>query len=178
MISCMCFKRKAYNLYSILTIFKPPESFDLYIVLRANGSDLEFHIKLKIRRWNLPHSDLISPFYSKCLKVLNIFKNKCNNIVLGQYSTNIINNLMLNSDNHVIKIVERYFNIDYSLKVHSKNKCLKVSTSLQYTHLYDLEMLYLNIKKLTGRISWIILYITSLENLSINLSNTFLNTKE
>ena len=49
MISCMCFKRKAYNLYSILTIFKPPESFDLYIVLRANGSDLEFHIKLKIR---------------------------------------------------------------------------------------------------------------------------------
>ena len=23
------------------------------------------------------------------------------------------------------------------LKVHSKNKCLKVSTSLQYTHLYD-----------------------------------------
>jgi hypothetical protein len=29
----MCFKRKAYNLYSVLTIFKPPESFDLYIVL-------------------------------------------------------------------------------------------------------------------------------------------------
>jgi hypothetical protein len=62
----------------------------------------------------VPHSDLISPFYSKCLKALNIFKNKCNNIVLGQYSTNIIYNLMLNSDNHVIKIVERYFNIDYS----------------------------------------------------------------
>ena len=39
------------------------------------------------------------------------------------------------------------------LKVHSKNKCLKVSTSLQYTHLYDLEILYLNIKMLTGRIS-------------------------
>ena len=64
------------------------------------------------------------------------------------------------------------------LKVHSKNKCLKVSTSLQYTHLYVLEIIYLNIKILTGRISWIILYITSLENLSIKLSKTFLNTKE
>jgi hypothetical protein len=30
--------------------FSRDESFDLYIVLRANGSDLEFHIKLKIRR--------------------------------------------------------------------------------------------------------------------------------
>ena len=36
------------------------------------------------------------------------------------------------------------------LKVHSKNKYLKVSTSLQYTHLYVLEILYLNIKILTG----------------------------
>jgi hypothetical protein len=39
------------------------------------------------------------------------------------------------------------------LKVYSKNKCFKVSTSLQYTHLYVLEILYLNIKILTGRIS-------------------------
>ena len=64
------------------------------------------------------------------------------------------------------------------LKVHSKNKCFNVSTSLQYIYLYVLEILYLNIKILTGRMSWIILYITSLENLSINLSKTFLNTKE
>jgi hypothetical protein len=49
------------------------------------------------------------------------------------------------------------FLINYNsceLKVYSKNKCLKVSTSLQYTHLYVLEILYLNIKILTGRISW------------------------
>jgi hypothetical protein len=39
------------------------------------------------------------------------------------------------------------------LKVHSKNKCFNVSTSLQYTYLYVLEILYLNIKILTGRIS-------------------------
>ena len=48
------------------------------------------------------------------------------------------------------------FLINYNsceLKVHSKNKCLKVSTSFQYTHLYVLEILYLNIKILTGRIS-------------------------
>ena len=44
-------------------------------------------------------------------------------------------------------------NNSWELKVHSKNKCLKVSTSLQYTHLYDLEILYLNIKMLTSRIS-------------------------
>jgi hypothetical protein len=101
---------------------------------------------------SVPHSDLISPFYSKCLKALNIFKNKCNNIVLGQYSTNIIYNLMLNSDNHVInkqiipldkaKIQFLINTKRFELKVHSKNKCLKVSISLQCTHLYDLEMLY------------------------------------
>jgi hypothetical protein len=67
MISCMCFKRKAYNLYSILTIFKPP---------------------------------------NKCLKVLDIFKDKCNDIVLGQYNTKTLYNLLLNSDKHVIKIIE------------------------------------------------------------------------
>jgi hypothetical protein len=32
------------------------------------------------------------------------------------------------------------------LKVHSKNKCLKVSASLQTTHLCVLEILYINIK--------------------------------
>ena len=39
------------------------------------------------------------------------------------------------------------------LKVHPKNKCLKGSTSLQKTHVYVLEILYLSIKILTGRIS-------------------------
>ena len=36
---------------------------------------------------SVPHSDLVSPFYNKCLKVLNIFKDKCNDVVLGQYNT-------------------------------------------------------------------------------------------
>jgi hypothetical protein len=69
-------------------------------------------------------------------------------------------------------------NTSCELKVHSKNKYLKVSTSLQKTHLYVLEILYLNIKILTGRISWIILCITSLEKLSINLSEIVLNKIE
>jgi hypothetical protein len=55
-----------------------------------------------------------SPFFGKYLKVLNIFKNKCNDIVLGQYNTKTLYNLLLNSDKHVIKIVERNVNIDYS----------------------------------------------------------------
>jgi hypothetical protein len=28
---------------------------------------------------------IVSPFYNKCLKVLNIFIDKCNDVVLGQY---------------------------------------------------------------------------------------------
>ena len=35
---------------------------------------------------SVPHSDLGSPLCNKCLKVLNIFKDKCNDIVLGQYN--------------------------------------------------------------------------------------------
>ena len=33
---------------------------------------------------SVPHSDLVSPFLNKCLKVLNISNDKCNDIVLGQ----------------------------------------------------------------------------------------------
>ena len=70
---------------------------------------------------SVPHSDLASPCYGKCLKVLNIFKNKCNDIVLGQYNTKTLYNLLLNSDKHVIKIVERNVNIDYSFCI---QKCV------------------------------------------------------
>ena len=55
---------------------------------------------------SVPHSDLVSPFHNKCLKVLNILKDKCNDIVLGQYNTKTLYNLLLDSDERVIKIVE------------------------------------------------------------------------
>ena len=38
------------------------------------------------------------------------------------------------------------------LKVHPKNKCLNVSTSLQKAHVYVLGILYLSIKILIARI--------------------------
>ena len=64
---------------------------------------------------SVPHSDLASPFYYKCLKVLNIFKDKCNDIVSGQYNTKTLYNLVLDNDEHVIKIVERNVNIDSNM---------------------------------------------------------------
>ena len=73
--------------------------------------DLNFSLALL----SVPHSDLVSPLCNKCLKVLNIFKGKCNDIVLGQYNTKTLYNLLLDSDEHVIKIVERNVNIDYSV---------------------------------------------------------------
>jgi hypothetical protein len=73
--------------------------------------DLNFSLALL----SVPHSDLVSPLCNKCLKVLNIFKDKCNDIVLGQYNTKTLYNLLLDSDEHVIKIVERNVNIDYSV---------------------------------------------------------------
>ena len=57
----------------------------------------------------------MSPFHKKCLKVLNIFKDKCSDSVLGQDSTKSLYNLLLDSDDHVIKIVERNVDIDYSV---------------------------------------------------------------
>jgi len=44
------------------------------------------------------HSDFVSPFYKKCLKVLNIFQDKCSDSVLGQHSTKSLHNLLLESD--------------------------------------------------------------------------------
>jgi hypothetical protein len=60
-----------------------------------------------------------------------------------------------------------------------KPSALKFSLHYRkHIYKYVLEILYLNIKILTGIISWIVLCITSLENLSITLSETFLNTTE
>jgi hypothetical protein len=74
-----------------------------------------------------------------------MFKEECSNCVLGQNISKSLYNLLLDSDDHVIKIhvVER--------------NCV-------------LEILYINIKIWTGIVSWIILYITSPENMFINLS--------
>ena len=63
---------------------------------------------------SVPHSDLVSPFYNKCLKVLNIFRDKCNDIVLGQYNSKSLYNLFLDSHEHVIKIIEQNVDIEYS----------------------------------------------------------------
>ena len=46
---------------------------------------------------------------------MNIFKDKCSDRVLGQHSTKYLHNLLLDSDDHVIKIVERNVDIDYSV---------------------------------------------------------------
>ena len=63
-----------------------------YIILDRKVKFVNFSInwigyKLRDLNFNLaslsvPHSDLVSPFYNKCLKVLNISKDKCNDIVL------------------------------------------------------------------------------------------------
>ena len=94
------------------------------IILNRNTKFVNFSIywigyKLRDLNFSLaslsvPHSDLVSPFYNKCLKVLNISKDKCNDMVLGQYNTKTLYNLLLDSDEHVIKIVERNVDIDYS----------------------------------------------------------------
>ena len=47
---------------------------------------------------SVQHSDLVSPFYMKCFKVLNIFKDKCSDSVLGQNSKKSLHNLLLDSD--------------------------------------------------------------------------------
>ena len=57
----------------------------------------------------------MSPLHQKWLKVLNIFKNKCSDSVLGQHSTKSLYNLSLDSADHVIKIVERHVDIDFSV---------------------------------------------------------------
>ena len=57
----------------------------------------------------------MSLVHKKCLNVLNIFKDKCSDRVLGQHSTKHLYNLLLDSDDHVIKIVERHADIDYSV---------------------------------------------------------------
>ena len=40
----------------------------------------------------------VQPFYKKCFKVLNVFKDKCSDSVLGQHSTKSLHNLLLDID--------------------------------------------------------------------------------
>ena len=44
-----------------------------------------------------------------------MFNDKCNDIVSGQYNTKTLYNLVLDNDEHVIKIVERNVNIDSNM---------------------------------------------------------------
>ena len=95
------------------------------IILNGNTKFVNFSIYWILRDFNLslaslsvPHWDLVSPFYNKCLKVLNIFKDKCNDVVLGQYNTKTLYNLLLDNDIHVIKIVKR--NVDMIILLYLK----------------------------------------------------------
>ena len=47
---------------------------------------------------SVQHSDLVSPFYKKCFKVLNVLKDKCSDSVLGQHSKKYLHNLLLDDD--------------------------------------------------------------------------------
>ena len=53
---------------------------------------------------SVPHIDLV-----------NMFTERCSDSVLGQHSGKSLYNLLLDSDAHVIKIVERNVDIDYSV---------------------------------------------------------------
>jgi hypothetical protein len=44
-----------------------------------------------------------------------MFTDRCSDSVLGQHSAKSLCNLLLDSDDHVIKIVERNVDIDYSV---------------------------------------------------------------
>jgi hypothetical protein len=44
-----------------------------------------------------------------------MFTDRCSDSVLGRYSGKSLYNLLLDSDDHVIKIVERNVDIDYSV---------------------------------------------------------------
>ena len=71
--------------------------------------------KIDLASLSVPHSDLVSPFHRKCLKVLNMFKEECSDCVLAQNSSKSLYNLLLDSDDHAVKIVERNVDIDYSV---------------------------------------------------------------
>jgi hypothetical protein len=45
----------------------------------------------------------------------NISRKQCSDSVLGQHSTKSLYSLLLDSDDHVIKIAERNVDIDYSV---------------------------------------------------------------
>jgi hypothetical protein len=44
-----------------------------------------------------------------------MFTDRCSDSVLGQHNAKSLYNLLLDSDDHVIKIVERNVDIDYSV---------------------------------------------------------------
>jgi hypothetical protein len=58
---------------------------------------------------SVPHSDLVSPFHKKCLKVLNMFKEECNNCVLGQNSSKSSYNLDKCLDFHKFNSFSSHF---------------------------------------------------------------------
>jgi hypothetical protein len=66
-------------------------------------------------------------------------------IVLGQYNTKTLYNLLLDSDEHVIKIVERNVNIDYSVVFKNVfDKFIdKFSRAVMYKIIHEILPVYL-----------------------------------
>ena len=67
----------------------------------------------KLASLTIPHSDLLSPFYSYCLHVLKLFKDKCTDNEIGCLSTKILYNLLLESEEYVPIIVQRSPNTEF-----------------------------------------------------------------
>ena len=91
-----------------------------YIILDRKVKFVNFSInwigyKLRDLNLNFPHSHIVSLVHKKYLKVLNNFKDKCSDSVLGQHSTKSVYNILLDSADHVIEIAERQVDIDCSV---------------------------------------------------------------
>jgi hypothetical protein len=100
-----------------------------------------------------------------------MFKDKCSDSVLGQYSTKSLYNLLLDSDDHVMKIVERNVDIDFSVLFNNISDKFIDKFSIDFMHIIIHEILPVNNRLYKD----FVLYCpnTLSLHLSLNIFNTF-----
>ena len=95
----------------------------------VNNRDVKFKylsvywIGLSLRHYNkelcsmlVPHSDTVSPFYTCCLEILKLYKDKCpdSNVTLGGITTKKFYSTLMSDDKYKIKVVQRFPLTDYN----------------------------------------------------------------
>ena len=105
-------KLKALRLKHVSDIINNRDVKFMKLSIYWIGFTLRFYNR-EFASLNIPHSDIVSPFYLRCIDDYHYFKNTCVDSDLKGTTTKVIYSLLLDSQDYVPKIVEKNPTVEF-----------------------------------------------------------------